>query len=157
MRWPVEWELEQRPRSRWGCWLALIVPLLIMSIPFLLIAMRDLGEARTVTPVRSALLGTWRSKGGATITFLADGSCVATSMPPLGGDWETTVQLVPSGVGTWSVRAEDDSVGTGGGVDITVGHTQNELYTRGNPAAPILFSFIGDPDDDNEYIFAKGS
>ena len=155
MSGPDESEPEQRRRGRWGCWLALVVPLLVISIPIVLLAMRALGEAQTVTPVRSALLGTWRSKDGATITFLAGGSCVATNMPPLGGDWETTVQLVPSGAGTWSVRAEDDSAGIGGGIDITIGDTENELYTRGNPAAPILFSFTGDPDEDNEYVFVK--
>lgn len=71
-------------------------------------------------------------------------------MPPLDESaWADTVQLVPSGICAWGVQPENGSIGAGGGIDIEDGgKTSTELYTRGDPAAPVLFAFIGDADED---------
>ncbi|MBS2531200.1 hypothetical protein KGQ20_00275 [Catenulispora sp. NF23] len=133
--------------------------LTVLALPFGLLAMRDLGGARTVTPSFAGLVGTWRSKDGATLALSADGMFVATNMPAGSNQPDqafpgtTDLLDLPRGSGTWSVRQEKEN--TAGGIDLWTAAGETVLETKGNPEHPTLFAFIGDPDDANEYVFVK--
>jgi hypothetical protein len=91
------------------------------------------------------------------LTFSADGTVVAANM--LAGTRQTAdydpfdKPTLPWGVGGWDVRPATD--GHFGGVDIGTSDGEVDLEARGNPSHPTLFAFIGDPDDDDEYVFTK--
>lgn len=149
-------------RSGCSCVAALVgvlsVPVVLVSVPLVLLAMRA-SPPDTVTPSRDAIVGSWRSEDGATLTFSADGTVVAANMPagtePAVDPGAVAVDKpeLPWGSGRWDVRAASGS--KFGGVDAWMSSGEVELETRGDASHPTLFALIGDPDADDEYVFTK--
>lgn len=135
----------------------------LFGLLVLLLINHKLGESTPVTPDAAAIVGTWANSDGARLVFRADGIFTATGMPviddpgpsALGGPSDV---LPTNGTGSWQISPWVASSGSGGGLaltEVTQTVTVTELTTTGDPAHPNLFATIGDPDNDDHFIFTE--
>ncbi len=116
-----------------------------------------------ITPTPAQVTGTWTAAGGARLLIRPNGTFAATDLPPGIGNMEVG-QAPPSGHGTWTI-----------GFDGTDSAAKSVIFkfaclppssgcvifslaaeTDGPAGRPALFYYLGDPDDDDQYTFARG-
>ena len=142
-------------RTRLGCcMLGCLTPLgavtgLVLLWMTVLVVTND-GVPRPVKLDPTMLVGTWKGGGGSTLVLRPDGTFVATAICGMGydeqqgsgtGDWTGSKELVQNWSGGTSVALESAGVD-----DMSFGEA--ELDVTGSTADPVLWSYEGDPDDD---------
>ena len=114
-------------------------------------------------PAPSQVTGTWIGAHGATLVVRADGTFTASNLPATLDQADNVgipSQPVKAGSGTWEIGgpyAQDQSYVSftfGCASDESLCGASFELQLQGT-APPGLFYYIGDPDDDNTYVFAR--
>lgn len=141
-------------RKYWWVWLVSGLALLPPGLFVVLIALRELGSPTLVTPERAAIVGVWTNADGARLEFAANGTFKTSKMPVLDDPLTHDNDLPGNGTGTWQIESSDAA--NGGGVYLQIGGGVL-LNAAGDPGHPRLLVFIGDPDEDNEFIFTKKS
>jgi hypothetical protein len=144
---------DELKKYRWE-WLLLGLVLAVAAVNFLFFVGHDFAGVTPVTPRRAAIVGVWTNTDGATLDFSSDGTVEVRRMPVI-DDSSIGDQLPGNGAGTWQIEPWESNIGTGGGVAVTTGDGGVELTTTGDLAHPKLFAYLGDPDEDNEFVFTK--
>jgi hypothetical protein len=127
------------------------VRLLIVSIVTTVVATLASACSLYPAPIPTAeVLGTWRG-GAAGLILSKDGSFTASDLPSQRADPDA----VPyTGMGTWTMVPAGNSQLQH--LDLTAGHEGlGWLYVERSHDKVILYYWIGDPDEDNKFVFTR--
>ncbi|MEV7522833.1 hypothetical protein [Streptomyces sp. NPDC091371] len=174
--WPLDEREWQKPpmsgstKRGIGCGIGVLAMVLA---PVALVGMVLAGRATAPGPpegeplvlAKELVAGSWSDAAGGTLELGADGRfwaaavCGDFSDPTAsgpGGSFSSR-DLTWTGAGSWSVY--DSSAGRKGVTEVTVrldpGKTRGQYEARGSAEAPVLWAYVGDPDDGRVCVLKK--
>jgi hypothetical protein len=117
-----------------------------------------------IAATNSALIGSWEGTGGALLSFSTNGQFDASNMPSSmttnpSPQWSEPAKCMTGG--TWSISPTGEAgPGEPAEVELDIGPWCNGGFGFPLQMARVssrleLYFYIGDPDDDNEFVFKK--
>ncbi|MEU2667547.1 hypothetical protein ABZ622_01555 [Streptomyces sp. NPDC007164] len=147
-----------------GAVLVVLVPLGLFAAVLLLrfVNVPPEPDGPPLVLAHSRLQGTWQDDDGGRLVLAADGTFSATDIC---GDYTDAVTgdssgfgfpSTMSGTGTWEsgVYASRDGA-TELSTEFAPGRVGGQLVARGTPGSPLLWTYVGDPDDGELCVLRK--
>ncbi|GAA0295995.1 hypothetical protein GCM10010302_38360 [Streptomyces polychromogenes] len=140
-----------------GCLAVLLAPVVLFGlfIVFRALTVAPEPDGEPVVLAREALTGTWADENGGTLTLAADGRFTADGVC---GEFNVRNEVYTrTGTGEWTKSDDryEDAAKTE--VRIEFGGSWAQYEARGGAASPMLWTFLGDPDEGELCVLKKRS